>query len=65
MCVGGGGRVELGDGELLETCRQPEQEGNQARLCSHRKIWPFYLERPAPAYPMVMLLQPLHCGVLA
>ena len=65
VCVGGGGCAELADGELLEMCRQPEQEGNQAGLCSHWKIWLFDLERPAPAYPMVMLLQPLHCGVLA
>ena len=46
MCVEGGGRVELGDGELLETCREG---GYQAGLCSHWKIWPFDLERPAPA----------------
>ena len=29
MCVGGGGRVELGDEELLETCGEG---GNQAGL---------------------------------
>ena len=41
VCVGGGGgRVELGDDELLETCGEG---GNQAGLCSHRKIWPFDL----------------------
>ena len=41
----------------------PEQAGNQTGLCSHWKIWPFDPERPAPVYPMAMLLQPLHCGV--
>ena len=46
MCVGGGGSVELGDDELLETCGE---EGSQTGLCSYRKIWPFDLERPAPA----------------
>ena len=29
-CVGGGGHVELGDDELLETCGEG---GNQAGLC--------------------------------
>ena len=46
VCVGGGGRVELGDDELLETCGEGE---NQAGLCSHRNIWSFDLERPVPA----------------
>ena len=46
VCVGGGGRVELGDDELLETCGE---RGNQVGLCSYRKIWPFHLKRPAPA----------------
>ena len=45
MCRGGG-RVELGDDELWETCGRG---GNQAGLCSHQKIWPFDLQRPAPA----------------
>ena len=45
VCVGGRGRVELGDDELLETFGG----GNQTGLCSHWKIWPFDLERPAPA----------------
>ena len=52
VSVGGGGLVKLGGGggggddELLETCGEG---GKQARLCSHRKIWPFDLEKPAPA----------------
>ena len=41
MYIGGGGRVEQGDNKLFETCGE---RGNQAGLCSHRKIWPFDLE---------------------